>query len=165
MIRCYLALGSNLNQPEKQIEAAVRQLEKLPESQVVNQSSLYETTPLDESAQNAYINAAVCVDTYLTPDKLQHHCQIIENRMGKIKLYHWGPRTIDIDIILYGNMQVIEDDLTIPHPGILERDFVIEPLLEMNADIALPDGRLLKEFRSQAKKTIIRKLEVTSVSN
>ena len=148
MTTCYLALGSNLNDPVKQVSHAIKHIKHMKQTKLTGISHFYESSPLDNSAQNNYINAVVSIETSLLPDQLLHQCQLIENKLGKLKLYHWGPRTIDIDIVLYGHYVICEKNIVIPHPGITERDFVIKPLLDINPNLTLPNGNTLKSYLS-----------------
>ncbi len=160
MITAYLALGSNLNHPEKQILKAIDHIKCIKDSRLTGQSSLYQSKPLDNSLQNDYINAAVRIETKLSPQKLFQACQLIENKLGKLKLYHWGPRSIDIDIILYDHYELETHELTIPHPGLTERDFVIKPLLDIDSEITLPNGKKLSGYLDTCKNNELKCIEL-----
>lgn len=159
MTTAYLALGSNLNDPQIQIQKAIDHIRCIKQSRLNGISHLYESKPLDNSVQNDYINAAVCLETTLLPDELLYECQLIERKLGKIKLYHWGPRSIDIDIVLYGHYDIDEKGLTIPHPGITKRDFVLKPLLDINPRLTLPCGTPLNEFLTSCQDNQIKRIE------
>jgi 2-amino-4-hydroxy-6-hydroxymethyldihydropteridine diphosphokinase len=103
-------------------------------------SSVYETAPVGPAAQDFFLNAVVAVDTGVDPVTLLQQTQAIERALGREPTYHWGPRTIDVDILLYGDMQISTPILTIPHPELCQRAFVMVPLLELAPGLVLPDG-------------------------
>lgn len=133
----YLGLGSNIGDGESQLLSAIEALNKYERITLLNQSSLYLSKPVDNSKQNNYSNAAISIHTNHTPLELLKICQAVEQQHNKIKQYHWGPRTLDIDILSYGQVQMTTKDLTLPHPQIIHRDFVITPLLEINPLISI----------------------------
>jgi 2-amino-4-hydroxy-6-hydroxymethyldihydropteridine diphosphokinase len=129
--KVYLSLGSNVGDREEFIEQAVFLLEKNPDIQVTKRSSNYETEPEGGVDQPPFINAAVSIITKLPPEKLLEICQEIETALGRDREMEWGPRTMDIDILLYDDQIVSEDKLQIPHPLMHERMFVLKPLKEI----------------------------------
>jgi 2-amino-4-hydroxy-6-hydroxymethyldihydropteridine diphosphokinase len=129
--KVYLGLGSNVGDREEFIEQAVFLLEKNPHIQVTKRSSNYETEPEGGADQPPFINAAVAIITKLPADKLLEICQEIETALGRDREMEWGPRAIDIDILLYGEQIISEDKLQIPHPLMHERMFVLKPLKEI----------------------------------
>ena len=146
MARCYLGLGSNLGD----CAAAVRESADLISAggNIVLRrlSSLYVTKPWGNEDQPDFVNAVAEVDTDLGPGELLARAKSIENRMGRERRERWGPREIDIDLLLYGDEVVRTRDLRIPHPGIEERAFVLVPLLELSPDLAHPaTGRRFAE--------------------
>ncbi len=159
MTTCYLALGSNLNNPLKQMHTAISHIRYIKKTKLLDVSNFYESTPFDESKQNNYINAAVSIKTMLSPEALLHECQLIENKMGKVKLYHWGPRNIDIDIAFFGYLQMQTPKLTIPHPEIIHRDFVLQPLLDIAPHLTMPNDKPLSFYLDTCKKNNIKKLK------
>ncbi|HKJ76003.1 MAG TPA: 2-amino-4-hydroxy-6-hydroxymethyldihydropteridine diphosphokinase [Gammaproteobacteria bacterium] len=139
MTRCYIGLGSNLAGPEDQIRRAFRALAKLPESRLVGQSSLYRSAPMGPPGQPDYVNAVAVLDTRLDPEALLDALQAIEaahhrRRDGE----RWGPRTLDLDLLLFGDEQIDEPDLTVPHPEMTKRGFVLYPLLELEPGLHIP---------------------------
>lgn len=134
----YLGLGSNVGDREEYIEQAVFLLEKNPNIEVTKRSSNIETQPEGASDQPLFMNAAIEIRTKLPPQKLLEVCQVIETALGRERELEWGPRTIDIDILLY-NAEIISDDkLQIPHPLMHERIFVLKPLREIAPNIIHP---------------------------
>ena len=135
-VTAYIALGSNLADPERQVRDAVAELTALPGSSLAGCSALYQTAPVGPPGQPDYINAAVRLDTRLPPRALLDELQAIELRHGRQRDgTRWGPRTLDLDILIYGDEQVDEPGLTIPHPELPRRAFVLAPL----ADVASRD--------------------------
>ncbi|WP_047049833.1 2-amino-4-hydroxy-6-hydroxymethyldihydropteridine diphosphokinase [Vibrio mexicanus] len=141
MITAYIAVGSNLSDPVTQANDAIEALKQLPKSQFVSSSSLYSSTPMGPQDQPDYINAVVAIQTELTPLELLDCTQAIELEQGRVrKDERWGPRTLDLDIILYGNEVIDSERLTVPHYGMKEREFVLYPLAEIAPSLTLPDG-------------------------
>ncbi len=144
MNRVYLALGSNLADPLHQIDAALAALDTLPETSRVATSSFYRTPPYGPADQPDYLNAVVALDTALLPETLLDHTQHIELEHGRVrKAERWGPRTLDIDIMLFGNQVIHTPRLTVPHYDMHNRAFMLLPLLEVAPGLRLPDGRPL----------------------
>lgn len=129
---CYLSLGSNQKSPERCIRQAIKDLGNIPHTSILNCSGLHWTKAWGLTVQQDFCNAVVSIRTLLPPPTLLKWCHNIENKHGRQRLRRWGPRTLDIDIILYGNRTVCTNQLIIPHPHYLARDFVLKPLLEIN---------------------------------
>lgn len=127
----YVALGSNLNNPEKQVQNAVQLICDIPNTVVVAESSLYHSKPLGPPDQPDYVNQVIAVETALTAHELLYALQDIEKKMGRVRTVRWGPRIIDCDIILFGDETIATAELTIPHPEYQKRDFVLYPLAEI----------------------------------
>lgn len=141
MIRCYIALGSNLGEPQAQVRSALRALAELPKSTLVNCSRLYGSTAVGPGQQDNYVNAVAALDTDLAAEQLLIAMQGIEAQHQRRRDEHWGPRTLDLDLLLYGDHQIASDTLCVPHPRMHQRDFVLRPL----ADIA-PQKLLQAKF-------------------
>lgn len=131
MIACYLGIGSNLSCPTRQIHHCIQSIQKLPRTHLVKISNIYQTPPIGMRYQPTYANIVLLIHTQLPPMRLLKLCQLIERKQKRVKKYHWGPRTIDIDILLYGNLKLNTPRLVIPHPEINHRDFVLLPLTEI----------------------------------
>ena len=144
----YVALGSNLGDREANLWQALGLLAAEPLVKVTRVSSFYETKPVGNLEQDNFINAVVQLDYELSPLELLKTLQVIEMQLGRERLVHWGPRTIDLDLILFGNQVVREPELTVPHPRMEERDFVLVPLAEIAPDLILPNGHSLQEIIS-----------------
>jgi 2-amino-4-hydroxy-6-hydroxymethyldihydropteridine diphosphokinase len=138
--RALIGLGSNVGDRLQFLQRAVKHLGETIGVQVRDVSSVYETEPVGPAAQAWFLNAVVAVDTSLNPVTLLQQTQAIERALGRETTYHWGPRTIDLDILLYGDTQVNSATLTIPHAELCQRAFVMIPLLELIPGLVLPDG-------------------------
>ncbi|EAQ52076.1 MULTISPECIES: 2-amino-4-hydroxy-6-hydroxymethyldihydropteridine diphosphokinase [Vibrio] len=147
MITAYIAVGSNLADPVSQANLAIETLKNLPRTTFVATSQLYSSTPMGPQNQPDYINAVVAIKTELTPIELLDCTQKIEQEQGRVrKDERWGPRTLDLDIVLYGNEVIDSERLTVPHYGMKEREFVLYPLAEIAPSLQLPDGTELTEL-------------------
>ncbi|MDN5333352.1 2-amino-4-hydroxy-6-hydroxymethyldihydropteridine diphosphokinase [Sphaerochaeta halotolerans] len=130
-VLAFIALGSNLGDKEKNLDQAIAELGKTEGIIVIAVSSFRETAPVGYTDQPNFLNGVVGIKTALTPYQLLKRCNEIEQSLKRVRLIHWGPRTIDLDILLYGNLIQQEEKLTIPHPRMLERGFVMQPLCEI----------------------------------
>ncbi len=140
----HIGLGSNLDDPRAQVSTAIAEIGALPGVEIVARSSLYSSPPMGPQDQPHYINAALAVTTRLSSHALLDALQMLERAHGRSRDgVHWGPRTLDLDILLYGNEQADGPRLHLPHPGLKERDFVVLPLLEIAPAMILPDGESL----------------------
>jgi 2-amino-4-hydroxy-6-hydroxymethyldihydropteridine diphosphokinase len=146
----YLGLGSNLGDRLANLRSAVDRLGEEEGIRVDASSRVWETAPVGGPEQPDYLNAVVRVETDLEPRDLLEVCRRIESALGRERAVRWGPRTIDVDVLLYDERTVDEPDLVVPHPRIAERAFVVLPLLELDPDPILPDGRRLVDMRLDA---------------
>lgn len=148
MERVYIGLGSNLAEPLRQLQAALAAIAELPHSHLAATSSLYASDPLGPPDQPRYVNAVAALDTELAPLELLDALQRIEQEQGRVrKAERWGPRTLDLDILLFGNRLLSEARLTVPHYHMHARAFVLYPLAEIApTDLQLPDGRRLEQL-------------------
>lgn len=149
MIRACIALGSNLDDPAAQIQHAVDALATLPHSTLVACSPLYRTAPVGPQDQPDFINAAALLDTTLSPLALLDALQALEQAAGRERRRHWGERTLDLDLLLYGDQTLDLPRLTVPHPRLHERAFVLVPLFALAPSLVLPDGTSLASLRQQ----------------
>ena len=142
----FIALGSNLNNPIYHLEKGIRQINHLPSTSILRRSSLYKSKPIGQKNQPNYINAVIKIKTNYAPIELLDVLQDIENKHHRKRLKKWGPRTLDLDILLYNEVEFNNDRLTIPHPEMINRDFVLIPLFELtNYNFSVPKyGRLIK---------------------
>lgn len=138
-VRVYIGLGGNLEQPAERIRSARPVVTAIPGIHEVAFSSLYRSAPMGPSDQPDYVNAVMAVDTILAPLTLLDELQAVENAFGRVRLGdHWGPRTLDLDILLYGDLQQISERLTVPHVGLSLREFVLYPLQEIAPELDVP---------------------------
>lgn len=142
----FIALGSNLGDRLVNLQRAVDLLAGIEGIEVLRSSRVYETEPVGPP-QPEYLNAVIEVRTTLEPGRLLAACLGVEDAMGRVRLERWGPRVVDVDVLTYGEEDVDEPDLTIPHPRMHERGFVLVPLLELTADPYLPGGRRVGDLR------------------
>ncbi len=160
----HVGLGSNLSGPEQQVSTALAELAELPETRVCARSSLYRSAPLvPESGpipQPNYINAVASLETRLSPYDLLDALQAIEGGHGRLRDgRRWGPRTLDLDLLLYGELQLNTPRLTLPHPGLAERAFVLYPLFECAPALVLPDGRTLRDLLAARSDAGLQRLD------
>ncbi|EIJ42588.1 2-amino-4-hydroxy-6-hydroxymethyldihydropteridine pyrophosphokinase [Beggiatoa alba B18LD] len=140
----YIGLGSNLAEPIQQIQQALQTLASLPQTQLRKHSSLYRSKPLAGMVQPDYINAVAVLETQLPPYLLLEHLQTVENQQGRVRTgERWGARTLDLDILLYDQLQSSDPRLCLPHLGLTQRAFVLYPLYECEPLLTLPDGTKL----------------------
>jgi 2-amino-4-hydroxy-6-hydroxymethyldihydropteridine diphosphokinase len=146
--RAYVGLGANLGEREKTLRRAVELLGAEPGIEVVAVSSFRETDPVGYLDQPAFLNGACAVETEVGPRELLERLLAVERDLGRERGTgpRWGPRTIDLDLLLYGDVTVDEPGLTVPHPRLTERSFALEPLLELDPSLHLPDGRALRDI-------------------
>ncbi|MFT3730619.1 MAG: 2-amino-4-hydroxy-6-hydroxymethyldihydropteridine diphosphokinase [Hyphomicrobium sp.] len=143
-----LALGTNIGDRVANIEDAIDRLGADGVVKVVARSRLYRTAPWGVTDQDWFVNACVGVQTALSPHELLRRCQAVENDMGRVRVQHWGPRIIDVDILTFGKRQICEPDLVVPHPLIAERAFVLVPLRDIAPDFSI-GGQTLDAMLSE----------------
>lgn len=145
LVRAYVGLGSNLNDPRMQIHSALAALDAIPATCCVAYSSLYQSKAMGPQGQPDYLNAVAAVDTRLSAEELLCELHLIEEHHGRERgEERWGPRTLDLDLLLYGDVQVEGDRLTVPHPGLPERNFVLYPLHEIAPQLHIPGAGSLQ---------------------
>ena len=158
-VRVYIGLGSNLEDPVAQVLDAVEELEMIPDSILVERSSLYRGKPMGSADQPDYVNAVVVMDTLLSPTDFLQVLTRIEDLQGRARDGEkWGPRIIDLDLLMYGKQKINTPDLTVPHPGMHERDFVIVPLSEVAGDVNIPGKGRLTALINKCENHSLRKL-------
>lgn len=142
----YVGLGANLGEPLQQLRSAVAALVALPGCTLAGISRLYGSAPIGPQDQPDYLNAVARLDTQLTPHALLGQLQAIENEHGRVRARHWGERTLDLDLLLFGNDRIHTRDLIVPHPEMLNRAFVLRPLMDLDPGIMLADNRKIADF-------------------
>lgn len=146
MTDAFIGLGSNLGDSVALLNEARAALALLPQTRLTGISPLYRSAPVGPQDQPDFLNAVARVDTRLDPSSLLVALQQIEQRAGRVRLRHWGERTLDLDILLYGNERIDLPNLQVPHPRLHQRAFVLKPLLDIAAQISLPDGTALAPY-------------------
>ena len=165
-VRAYIGLGSNLDDPNGQLRLAIKALSDLPDSRLTAVSRSYRSSPMGPAGQPDYVNAVAMLDTRLKPLELLDALQAIEQQQGRVrKGERWGPRTLDLDLLLYGAEEISHDRLEVPHPGIKQRKFVLYPLAELAPELVFPDGSTLAEALKQALPGELEPLEANEDDN
>lgn len=157
-VTAYLGLGSNLGDKKANIHLALELLKNHEEIKVTKVSSLYETEPEGYTDQNWFLNAVVEIETSLSPYSLLRYCNFIEKVLKRERTIKWGPRVIDVDILLYGDFSCDEEVLTIPHPHMLERTFVMIPLYEIAPGLVI-QGKSIKDIVASLTGKVVRKVD------
>ena len=133
-----IGIGSNLEQPNVQIDNALSALTQLPDTALVKTSPRYRSAPMGPSDQPDYVNAVAILDTGLEPEILLDRLQTIETAQGRVRNRRWGARTLDLDVLVFGDREIVTERLVVPHPGIRERAFVLVPLFDVLPALSIP---------------------------
>lgn len=158
----FIGLGSNLNNPQEQVMLGIESLKKLPQSTLVKQSSLYLTPAIGNTMQPDFVNAVVQLETSMIAMQLLEALLTIEREHGRVRDgTRWGPRVLDLDLLLYDDQYIHLPLLKVPHPSLLERAFVLVPLLEIAPDLRLPGGDPVARYLQKVSTDGIKKLQVT----
>jgi len=155
----YIGLGSNLGDPVAQIGLAITALNECDEISVIAQSSLYSSPPMGPQDQPDYINAVVEIDTTLFAHDLLNQLQQIEQQQGRVRERHWGERTLDLDMLVYGNNILDDDRLQVPHPGITSRSFVLYPLAEIAPGLTIPSMGKIEQLLKDCPRDGLEQME------
>lgn len=151
--RAYIGLGSNLSSPVQQLRRAIAELAQLPETRLVRISPLYCSHPVGPAGQPDYINGVASLDTRLAPLDLLQGLQAIEQAHGRVRdAERWGPRTLDLDLLLYDDEMIDLPQLQVPHPEMVRRSFVLYPLADIAPELVLPTGQHLKELLAEISR-------------
>lgn len=145
----YIGLSSNLSDPVQQVLRAFDELAELRMTQLITKSRLYLNPPMGPQDQPDYINAVVQLSTKLQAEELMEELQALERLHQRERIIHWGPRTLDLDMLLYGHEEISSERLKVPHPGLKQRIFVVQPLLEIAPELILPDGTKLASLMKE----------------
>ncbi|WP_407275106.1 2-amino-4-hydroxy-6-hydroxymethyldihydropteridine diphosphokinase [Halothiobacillus sp. DCM-1] len=158
-VDAFIALGSNLDDPVQQIRRALRQLDTLPGTRLCQSSSLYTNPPIGPQDQPEFVNAVAQVSTSLSAQDLLAALKSLEKAAGRRLTRHWGERVLDLDLLTYGSLVSADPILTLPHPGIAQRRFVLLPWLEIAPDAQLPDGRSIQSLLADAPAHPLHRLD------
>ena len=145
MEEVYIGLGSNIGDKGGFLRQAVQQIMALPRIEQLECSSIWQTAPWGTTGQDVYFNAAARFFSGQEPEELLHSLQKIEHDLGRRRPYHWAPRTIDLDMLLFGGRTIQSPELSVPHPLMKQRLFVLMPLQELNPGLVFPDGETLEQ--------------------
>jgi len=154
----FIGIGSNLNNPKQQVLDAIRHINSIQGVDVTSQSSLYKTSPVGFEDQPDFINAVIAIKFEGNPKLLLKNLLDIEILFGRIRKERNGPRTLDLDILLFKKLHVMKNDLVIPHPRMHERLFVLLPLFEIAPDIIIEPHGPIKDLIKQAPKDVVEKI-------
>ena len=158
-IPAFVALGSNLDDPPSQVDRAFTALGELPQARLVLRSSLYRTRPFGPVEQPDFINAAAGLLTRLEPPGLLAQLKALESQLGRERpVVRWGPRRIDLDLLVHGGARIAEPDLEVPHPGISERAFVLVPLAEVAPDLVVPGRGRVRDLLARVDSSDLERL-------
>lgn len=156
-VTAYIGIGSNLDDAQGNVQRAILRLNKLPDTHLSGQSSLFRTAPVNAGGDD-YINAVACIDTRLPAAQLLQELQAIEKDFGRERPYPNAPRTLDLDILLYGQQKIFSDSLVVPHPRLTERAFALIPLLQLDPFITIPGKGAAHGFVSSVAGQAIQKV-------
>ena len=160
MVEAFIALGANLENPVRQVQQAISELADIEQTRVLAVSSLYRTAPVGYADQPDFINAVAKLQTGLSPHELLDALHVIERRHGRQRSVRTAPRTLDLDLLIYGTCVVNEANLTLPHPRMHERAFVLLPLAEIAPDVQLPGRGPLSQLIGLVDCGGVEKLDV-----
>jgi 2-amino-4-hydroxy-6-hydroxymethyldihydropteridine diphosphokinase len=161
MTTAYIGLGSNLNNPAEHIFAALREIAQVDGCHLTAVSNTYLSRAVGPGDQPDYVNAVAQIDTTISPLDLLDALQAIEQQHGRVRDIRWGPRTLDLDLLLFGAESIDHPRLTVPHPRAFERDFVLRPLADIDATLGFPDGRRVVDCLTLAMDNDLRPLETS----
>jgi 2-amino-4-hydroxy-6-hydroxymethyldihydropteridine diphosphokinase len=160
-IPAYIGLGSNLDDPAHQVRAALALLEELPDSQVVATSALYSNPPMGPQDQPDFVNAVAGLLTRQEPEALLRSLKALETQLGRVRNAgdRWGPRIIDLDLLVYGSLQRSVPGLNLPHPGIFERNFVLLPLCDIAPALQVPGQGVVAAMAATLEHSGLKRLD------
>ncbi|WP_456447594.1 2-amino-4-hydroxy-6-hydroxymethyldihydropteridine diphosphokinase [Thiolapillus sp.] len=159
MITAYIGLGSNLDHPRQQVLRAMDELDCLPESWLGEISSLYASPPMGPQDQPDYVNAVAQLHTGLSPLELLDALQAIETAHGRVREERWGARTLDLDLLLYGDEIIDQERLVVPHPGMAQRRFVLRPLAEIDGELRVPTLGRVQDLLEACPQQTVRRIQ------
>ena len=158
MTRAFVGIGANLGDPVAQVRAGVAALAALPHTRLVAASSLYRTAPVGYTPQADFVNAAALLETALAPRALLDHMLAIEAGAGRERRFKDAPRTLDLDLLLYGGETIDEPGLALPHPRLHERAFALAPIVELDPDCVIPGRGLAREWLARTGAQRVERL-------
>lgn len=165
MEKIFVGIGSNLGDASSQVKSAISQINKIPQVRVVRAASLYGSKPFGPVEQNDFVNTVIEIGSSLEPLDLLRELKQLEQSMGRVHGVRWGPREIDLDILVYGSRNISSAKLQLPHPGISERAFVLVPLAELEPELMLPGELPIKDAVQQLAPELVWLLKEASIGN
>ena len=159
MNRAYVGIGANIGDPRHQLRTALTELSGLPNTRLTASSSIYRSAPLDYAGQPEFLNAVAQIDTDLAPEVLLDFLQAIENRHGRERPFAGAPRTLDLDLLLYGNDTIDSARLTVPHPRMHERAFALIPLAEIAPEATIPGRGMARELLAGCAGQLVQRID------
>lgn len=163
-ILAFIGIGSNLDQPAIQVQRAIAALGTLPNSRMQQCSPWYRSAAIGPGEQADYINGVAALETGLSAIELLDQLQAIEQAQGRVRTVRWGPRSLDLDLLLYGNQRIDSDRLIVPHPRLQDRHFVLYPLYDLAPDLSLPDGSSVRELLRRVDQAELRQVNLATQS-
>ena len=158
MTLAYVGLGANIGEPRRQLQTALEELNTLPQTRMTATSGLYRSAPMGHVEQPEFLNAVAQLDTDLAAEALLQGLQEIERRHGRERPFAGAPRTLDLDLLLYGNARISTPRLTVPHPRMHERAFVLKPLAEIAPDALIPDRGRARDLVPLCKDQFVERI-------
>ena len=156
--RAYIGLGSNLEQPQQQVSAAMLALGEMPQTRLLARSSLYRSAPVGYADQPDFVNAAALIETALAPQALLQALLALAQQFGRVRTFLNAPRTLDLDILLYDDLLIADTNLVVPHPRMHERAFVLQPLAELAAELQIPGKGTIGEWLRRCGDQSVQRL-------
>ncbi|MDV2583228.1 2-amino-4-hydroxy-6-hydroxymethyldihydropteridine diphosphokinase [Alkalibacillus haloalkaliphilus] len=157
--KVYIALGSNIEPREQYLNKAIETLDSLNELNIIDTSPVYQTKPVGYTKQGQFLNMVVLAETDLSPEQLLKETQSVEKELGRERDIRFGPRTIDLDILMFGDQTIQLDHLTVPHPRMVERAFVLVPLKDLNPQLHI-EGTSVQTYIERLDETEIEGVEL-----
>lgn len=158
MNKAYLGLGTNMGDKQAYLKEACKIISDNPNINIVKISKVYKTKAWGYTNQDDFLNICIEVDTNLSPEELLEVCHEVENKLNRVRVIRWGPRTIDVDILFFNNIISTDENLILPHPRIKERAFVLIPLMDLNKELSI-DNKTISYYLSNLEKEELKQVE------
>ena len=162
MNKAYLGLGTNMGDKQAYLKEACKIISDNPNINIVKISKVYKTKAWGYTNQDDFLNICIEVDTNLSPEELLEVCHEVENKLNRVRVIRWGPRTIDVDILFFNNIISTDENLTLPHPRIKERAFVLIPLMDLNKELVI-DNKTISYYLSNLEKEELKQVEEVDI--
>lgn len=162
MNKAYLGLGTNMGDKQAYLKEACKIISDNPNINIVKISKVYKTKAWGYTNQDDFLNICIEVDTNLSPEELLEVCHEVENKLNRVRVIRWGPRTIDVDILFFNNIISTDENLILPHPRIKERAFVLIPLMDLNKELVI-DNKTISYYLSNLEKEELKQVEEVDI--